>query len=282
MNLSFVFNESGNYKFDTIISVLKKLLSCGAKVSVLEKYKDRFVGLDLEYCSDINTLISKNEVAVVCGGDGTIMHVAKKASEYKVPVFGINYGRLGFMSAIESDNLDHIEDFINGNYKISRRMMLKVKSKNLETYALNDLVLNRNLNSQIVDYKVFSGSEKICSYRADGLIVATPTGSTAYSLAAGGPIIESNMECFLVTPICAHTLSARSVVLSSNMTVNLKYFSKSNDAITITVDGNIWFEDSELGELDIEKSELYAQFVELNSCSFYSNMDTKLINKFAN
>lgn len=264
------------------MSVLKKLLICGAKVSILEEYRDRFVGLDLEYYSDINSLINSSEVVVVCGGDGTIMHMAKKAAIYKVPVFGINYGRLGFMSAIESNNLGRLEDFINGNYKISRRMMLKVKSKNLETYALNDLVLNRNLNSQIADYKVFSGSEKICSYRADGLIVATPTGSTAYSLAAGGPIIESGVDCFLVTPICAHTLSARSIVLSSDMDINLKYSPKNNDGITITIDGNIWFEDNQSGKLDIEKSELYAQFVELNSCSFYSNIDTKLINKFAN
>ena len=282
MKLSFIFNESRNYKFDTILGVLKKFLSYGVKVFVSEEHKDRFNGLNLNFCKDVDALIKNSEIAVVCGGDGTIMHVAKKASKYDVPVFGINYGRLGFLSAVESNNLPGIEEFVNGKYKVSRRMMLKITSKEFETYALNDLVINRNLNSQIVDYKVSSNSEKICSYRADGLIVSTPTGSTAYSLAAGGPIIESNMECFLITPICAHTLSARSIILNSDMHLELEYIPKNNDGITAIVDGGILFQDNQQGLLKVEKSKYYAKFIELESCGFYSNIDTKLVNKFAN
>lgn len=282
MKLSFIFNESGNYNFDTILNVLKKLLSYGVKVFVLEEYKDSFNGLNLNFCKDIDVLIKNSEVAIVCGGDGTIMHMAKKASKYGVPIFGINYGRLGFLSGMECNNLWGIEEFINGKYKVSHRMMLKITSKEFEAYALNDLVLNRNLNSQIVDYKVSSNLEKICSYRADGLIVSTPTGSTAYSLAAGGPIIESDMECFLVTPICAHTLSARSIVLNSGMILELEYAPKNNDGITAIVDGNILFQDNQKGLLRIEKAKYHAKFIELDSCSFYSNIDTKLINKFTN
>ena len=281
MNLSFVFKETVDCSFKTISNILKRFLSYKVKISVLEKYRNEFKDFDLNFCEDINKLIEKSELVVVCGGDGTIMHTAKKASMYGIPVFGVNYGRLGFMSSIESDNLSGIEDFINGRYKISRRMMLKITARNSTVYALNDLVLNRKLDSQIVDYRVFSGSEKICSYRADGLIVSTPTGSTAYSLAAGGPIIESNMRCFLATPICAHTLSARSMVLNSDTPIILKYFPKNGDGVVATVDGNTWFEDDGIGEFVIEKSEFYSQFVELNSHSFYSNMDTKLVNKFA-
>lgn len=282
LKLSFIFNESGNYSFYTIVNILNKFLSYGVEIAVLESHKNKLSGLKLSFYSDINELIKNSEIVVVCGGDGTIMHTAKRASRYEIPVFGINYGRLGFMSSIESDNLSRIEDFVKGKYKISRRIMLKITSKNLETYALNDLVLNRKLDSQIVDYKVLSSSQKICSYRADGLIFSTPTGSTAYSLAAGGPIVESDMDCFLITPICAHTLSARSIILNSNMPVDIRYIPKNKDGITVTVDGNIWFEDNDEGLLNVEKSEFYSQFIELDSCGFYSNMDTKLINKFAN
>ena len=282
MNLSFVFKDSEDYSLEAIINILKKFSDCNAKISVLEKYRSEFKNFNLSFYENIDTLVKNSEMVVVCGGDGTIMHIAKKASRYKIPVFGINYGRLGFMSSVESSNLDGIDELMSGKYKISSRMMLKIKSKYGESYALNDLVVNRKLNSQIVDCKVLSGSEKICFYRADGLIISTPTGSTAYSLSAGGPIIESNMECFLISPVCAHTLSARSIVLNSDMNVKLNYLPKVGSGIVVTIDGNVWFESNEPGILEIEKSELYSQFVELNSCSFYSNIDTKLMNKFFN
>ncbi len=282
MKLSFVFNESGEHSFSATLDILKRFLNYNVEILVLEKYRTRFKELNLTFYENLDDLIKNSEITVVCGGDGTIMHTAKKAARYSVPIFGINYGRLGFMSSIESSNLSGIEEFISGKYNISRKMMLKIISNNFETYALNDLVLNRKLDSQIVDYKVFANSNKICSYRADGLIISTPTGSTAYSLAAGGPIIESNMSCFLITPICAHTLSARSIVLNSDMAIKLEYSPKNNGGVAITVDGNIFLEGNDKAVIRAQKSEYDALFVELNSSSFYSNIDTKLINKFAN
>lgn len=282
MKCSFIFNESKDYSFDTTLDIVKKFLNYGTQISALEKYKNKFENLNLIFYEDLDELIKNSEIAVVCGGDGTIMHIAKIAAKYNVPVFGINYGKTGFMSTIESGNLLGIEEFIYGKYKISRRMMLKVVSNSFETYALNDLVLNRKLDSQIVDYKVFVDSEKICSYSSDGLIISTPTGSTAYSLAAGGPIVESNMNCFLITPICAHTLSARSIVLCSSMPIDLEYLPKSGGGLVATVDGNIFFEDNKNGLIKVKKAEFDALFIELNSSSFYSNIDTKLVNKFVN
>ncbi len=281
MKLAFVFNESKSNSFENAYMIISFFLKRGIKVSALKNYCEKFKGLDLNLFSDIDELLQNNDIAVALGGDGTIMRVAKMASKYNLPVFGINNGRLGFMASAEYNHLEKLSEFIDGKYTISKRMMLRTVQKSREFFALNDVVINRTPDSQIIDCQVERLSQRICTYHADGLIISTPTGSTAYSLAANGPIVQSDMECFLISPICAHSLSARSMILKDDMPINLNYIPKKNSKIIISIDGQVCLEDDKPGVLKIEKSDLCAKFIELDSCSFYSNIDKKLINKIS-
>jgi len=203
--------------------------------------------------------VEKNlDILIILGGDGTLLQVAHKASRYEIPVMGINLGGLGFLTAVSAkERFEALELLLAGKMKVEKRMLLKTrlrgessgaKSSKDYQYALNDVVINKGDIDQVVKLKTWSNQEFITTYRADGLIFSTPTGSTAYNLSSGGPIVQPGMNCILVTPICPFMLESRPVLLAPDVTLITQLEGKA-DNVKVIVDGRFTWnmvEDSQL------------------------------------
>ncbi|MBE5931523.1 MAG: NAD(+)/NADH kinase [Lachnospiraceae bacterium] len=224
------------------------------------------------------------ECAVVLGGDGTLIHVARKLAEKKIPVFGINMGNLGFLTHADSGKAKAALEFlIAGEYCIEERMMLEASVDGQEFgTALNDVVLTRNGFSRIISVGIFVNGKPVCNYRGDGVIVATPTGSTGYNLSAGGPVVAPKTELFLITPICPHSLSARSILLSAEdeLHIVIKEEKKTQDEEAIlTLDGQRAKDLAAEDTIVIRKSDKKAYFIQLDDNSFFDALHRKLGNQ---
>ncbi len=186
----------------------------------------------------LSEVLSGAQLAIVIGGDGSILRVAAHAAPRGIPILGVNMGRLGFMCELEPSELSDIRTVLSGRYALERRMMLRVQTVHggvvsPRGHVLNDAVLGRGHTGRILDLTVTADGVEVGEYRADACIAATPTGSTAYSLAAGGPVIEPAARNIIITPVCAHALYARSFVLAPSRRVT---FSAGADAV-LTLDG---------------------------------------------
>lgn len=239
---------------------------------------DTICSPNYEYVPE-DELYSLADVIITVGGDGTIMRYAKRAALDNKPVLAINAGRMGYLADIEQNELSLISKLIKGEYKTETRMMLDVsvyENGNLmgSYSALNDAVITSGFISRIIDISVAVEKDAI-SYRADGLIVSTPTGSTAYSMSAGGPIIDPSTENICITPICSHSLSAKPILMSANTTLSLKSFSKKRSEIYLTVDGRKVANVKPFSEIKITKSKNVVKFIRLSNRSFYKTMSVK-------
>lgn len=223
------------------------------------------------------------EMLVVLGGDGTLLGAARHIADVRtnIPVFGVNLGSLGFMTEIPLDELyENLEQAIAGKLKIEERIMLAVsvlRSNDCvaQYRVLNDAVINKGALARMMNLTVSVNDSLLTELRADGLIVATPTGSTAYSLAAGGPIIYPTVHCFLVTPICPHTLSNRPIALPDTVTVSVSLTSRSEE-VTLTLDGQIGFPLEPNDIVVIKKSPYKMKFIKHPASNYYEILRTKL------
>lgn len=222
-------------------------------------------------------LFSLCPVVAVLGGDGTIIAAAKKCAPYKNILVGINTGNLGYLSTIESSNLEKAAQLLaSGNIHYDDRYMLCINiysggEKKATYHALNEVVLSRTDVSKLMDITAYSNEKTVCHYRADGIIVATPTGSTAYSLSAGGPVVSPDADAMLLTPICPHMLRARCIVLPPKL---LKI--KSESPSTVSVDGQIFCSLDADDYITVEKSSYSARLVHSEDMSFYDILQKKL------
>ena len=219
------------------------------------------------------------DVIITIGGDGTIIRYAKAAAKYNKPVLGINAGRMGYLANLEQNELELLSKLKHSNYFTERRMMLSVNVvENGQTVgeytALNDAVITSGFISRIIDVSANVAGDSI-SYRADGIIISTPTGSTAYSMSAGGPIIDPLMQSMCITPICSHSLAAKPILMSANSTIKLKAFSKKRTEIFLTVDGRKVCSVKPYTEIYIKKSPEFVQLIRLNNRSFYKTLSYK-------
>ena len=181
---------------------------------------------------------SKVDLVIVLGGDGTLLSIAHLAAQKNVPVLGANLGKLGFLTEVPIDEIYlTLDSFLTGNDKIiSPRRMLKVEAKGKTHYCLNDAVINKGALARMIQFAVRIDNKEIVTSRADGLIISTPTGSTAYSLSAGGPIIQPYVPAIIITPICPHTLSFRPMVVSSKSKINVQLIT-AGEEVSLTLDG---------------------------------------------
>lgn len=233
---------------------------------------------EIEYCSlsDIEACCS---LAIVIGGDGTILSVVRALGGGKLPVLGVNLGTKGFMTALEPEEFELILKAARGEYFVSRRMMIDAKlmrnGKPVFTdRALNDVVIHGY--GDCVNLTAWCNGDKITNFSGDGIILATPTGSTGYSMSAGGPIVEPDAENIILSPICAHVMGMRSFVLSPERTVIVKTEKLHSRRAYLSVDGN-WVMDLENGdELVITKSPEYTIMVNMGLRSFYEIAYDKL------
>jgi NAD+ kinase len=204
------------------------------------------------------------DVLVILGGDGTLLHVADKASKHEIPVIGINLGGLGFLTAVaEDERVEALASLVEGSVSIEERMLIKTRLHKGSAdafqpteyhYALNDVVISKGNIDQIIRLSTWADQEYITTYRADGLIFSTPTGSTAYNLSAGGPIVQPGLPSLLVTPICPFMLESRPVLLAPDVQLVTKLVSKVND-VKVIVDGRLTWEMQENFQLEVKVAE---------------------------
>jgi len=225
---------------------------------LLHKNTARLANLTSEF--DESSLAERCELLVVIGGDGTILRVVQKITSKLPIVFGINIGTLGFLTCLGSNEISRaVECLGKADYALSHRVLLQAvlthsSGDASRLFALNDVVVSRGERSQLVQMRVTLGGIPLTDYNADGLVVATPTGSTAYSLSAGGPILMPDSGGFVITPICPHVLTNRSVVVSDSSVVEIKV-AKPGQTAFVSVDAQSWFPMSGDDSLRLEKSE---------------------------
>lgn len=224
------------------------------------------------------------DMVVVLGGDGTILRAARMAGPKGTPILGVHLGKYGFITEIHPPDVKSaLERVLEGDYRISERLMLSVDLiRNKETVfsasALNDVVVSKGPFARLLNLRTFVDERLIAVYAADGIIVSSPTGSTAYSLSAGGPVVNPNVKVMIITPICPHTLNARSLVVPDNETVQIvgECELDGEDVMMLTVDGQVGCKMECRDKVDIRRAEFCARIVYWNNMSFYDKLQQRL------
>ncbi|MCX7615356.1 MAG: NAD(+)/NADH kinase [Clostridiales bacterium] len=239
-------------------------------------------------CSALNIRVMDNDKAfeaadfmLVVGGDGAMLRFAKEAAQAGIPMLGINMGKLGFMTELEPAELPMIKNVLTGNFTIDRRMMLEVSVIRNGKFvyqddALNDATVSKGDIMRVIDLSIYSDNVHLLTYNGDGVVVCTPTGSTAYSMSAGGPIVEPTSENLTITPICPHVFNAKAFVLSPERTVTIKTGSLENKSAYLSVDGGECFRLYETDLVQIKRSNLETKLLRMHGRSFYQVLSQKL------
>ncbi len=241
-----------------------------------EIYLDRELSAHLE--GSYRPGIEETDFLFVLGGDGTILSAARKYAGCGTKIIGVNLGRMGFLAEIEPEEVPWaLKRITNGKYNVESRMMLQATSESYEEtlIALNDFVLSPRNVPRMVSLELRINGTFAEKYYCDGMIISSPTGSTGYTISAGGPIIAPSVNCILVTPVCAHTLNARSIVLNENDEVEIRVLS-SDFQVFVTSDGQ---HSKRLGcnaSVAIKKSDSFARFVRLKDGNFFELLKVKL------
>ena len=243
------------------------------------------LGEHATYCKkgNLDELLADCDVLMPVGGDGTVLKEKGNALKADRPVIGINAGRIGFLTELELGELEHLDKLVNGEYTISKRMLLEAyidNSTKSDIYiALNDIVLRRYWeNSSILDISVHQNSNLILRQRADGMMFSTPTGSTGYCLSAGGPVVAPEMEAILLTPICAHSTFKCSMVLDSNFVYNAKEDHDHDKwGFSVDVDGRKIADIKKGEQVIVRKSDKQIKLINLGIRDFFRNFNEKLV-----
>ncbi len=247
-----------NEKIESSVSVMLELKKVLADNAI---FADSF---------DIDNLKSGYDFVFVIGGDGTILKAARFYAKTATPIFGINLGRLGYLSQSSKENIKvSVEKILNGEYRIETRIMLQSGDK----IALNDFVVKGTTTGRTSRFSLKINGKLVCDYLADGIIVTTPTGSTAYGLSAGGPVISPKLNAFVIVPICPHTLTARPIVIPDNEIITI-CSDKDLTNYVVSTDGQEFYEFAK--EIEIKKSEYPAYLALLDGVEFYSILRNKL------
>jgi len=225
---------------------------------------------------------SRADMVVVLGGDGTLISTARTIGERDIPILGVNLGSLGFLTEIALDELyPALEKCLKGDFRVSERLMLHsvVIREGKETAShlvLNDVVINKGALARIVDLKTKVNSLDLTTFKADGLIISTPTGSTGYSLSAGGPIVNPSMNCIVITPICPHTLTNRPLVIDDGSVVEVTVNSLDDEDIYLTLDGQVGLELKSGDTIRVRRSSHTAKLVMSKERNYFAVLRTKL------
>jgi len=281
LKLGIVYSKEGKEVIQDVNLLLEELYFLDVEVFVLEELEGKALFKNLKFFSSFESIIEESDFVISFGGDGTIIKFAKVAARFDKPILGINIGYLGFLASLERSQISEIRDILKGNFKTLSRMILEVNGlPSSDLLALNDVVISREIGSHISSYSVFQGSSRVCHHNADGIILSSPSGSTAYSFSAGGPIIDPNLNCIAITPICPHSLNSRSFIVSAEEALEIEYFPKKGSRVHVFIDGKPCFSSEERGRILINRSKLRAKFINLPSTDFYKTIDKKLMGKF--
>ena len=224
-------------------------------------------------------VIEKSDALVVCGGDGSILSVARCAAVYGVPVLGVNFGQLGFLSEVEAGELSEaIERLLSGDYAIERRLMIRAQWNDQEVTALNDIVVRRESSLAVVRGDVHVDGLMLDHYVADGILVSTPTGASAYALACGGPIVHPQLKCLSVMAICPHSLRARPAMLGPDQVITVDIAQRSLPAM-ICADGQDLISMATNEPVVISRAPFDAQLIRFSNRDFFSMVHAKLVDR---
>ena len=271
-----------------------KNLSCAAQAKeILEK-----AGIDTVVClafdvdkdfalpktvdlKELNRELKNSDMLVCFGGDGTLLHASKAATYHGVPVLGVNIGTMGFMAELEVSEIGQLANLARQDYRLEERMMLSVSVLRdsvevLHENALNDAVITKGAVARVIQMDIYCDGIEAISFSGDGVIVCTPTGSTAYSMSAGGPIVEPVAENIVVTPVCAHTMLSRPIVTSGSRTIDVRIGRIGRKNAFLSVDGGRAFRLNTGDTIRIQRSRYTTKLVRLSNKSFFEILNKKL------
>lgn len=275
-------NPYRDKNFQTVREAMQILMDSGVEVRLCLPFEvDRNYDLpkDLKFHRLDRELIDA-DLLICFGGDGTILHMAKTATRHGIPILGVNIGTMGFMAELESSELQELKRLATGDFSIDERMMLDVtvlRDRDIifHDICLNDAVITKGAVARIVHLSVCCDGTQTMECSGDGVIVATPTGSTAYSLSAGGPIVEPDAHCILVTPICSHDVGSRCIVTSEKREITVALTRNARRNAYLSVDGGKALR-MNLGDVaTIRKSKLTTKLIRLKSRSFFDVVNMK-------
>lgn len=283
MVISVFPNLNNNGVSELAFDVIKILTDGGADVYVQNEYKPIFKSTKAKF-ENFDKTMSLCDCAIAIGGDGTTLNIAKKAAFLNKSALGINAGRLGFMSGIERDELSLLTKLINKEYIIDERAMLKATiEKDGEVlsshHCLNDIVVSRGNFARLIDVTITCDGRSVSNMRSDGVIISTPTGSTAYSMAAGGPVVSPEADCIIETPICPHSLMDRSIIFSADKELIVTANNDQNNSPIMTVDGQEAVNLTPGCQIHIKKSDITTKLIKLKPENFYEVLNKKIIER---
>ncbi|MGI9076831.1 MAG: NAD(+)/NADH kinase [Gemmatimonadaceae bacterium] len=267
----------GNPSYEGLEDVIVRLRSCAPELAMSLEFEDGFAadagGATLTPSSDLDLLLT-------LGGDGTMLRGARFLEGRRVPVLGINLGRLGFLTCCGGDELeDALRRFTNSDYTVEQRMVLDVRQTHsrhgARWRALNDVVLHKGGFARVLNLRVYVNAELIAAFASDGMIISTPTGSTAYSLSAGGPIVVPTLESIVLTPISPHTLAIRPVVLPPDQVVEVRA-EDGPEELLVTIDGQVGTSLPSGDALVVRRADTPVDIVRFSDTSFFERMRRKL------
>lgn len=264
------------------------LLSRGKECIIQEERQNEEIagdlGVNFKY-TDVTKIPEDTDCILALGGDGTLLQAARDTVERKIPLLGINLGTLGYLAEIDRQNIHQaLECLIGQKYEVKDRMMLEgtayhQNKKLMEDIALNDIVIGRVGRLRILNLRIFLNGAYLTSYSADGIIVSTPTGSTGYSLSAGGPIIDPEANLIAITPIAAHTLNARTIILPDDVEITIEIGNRKgtfHDEAEATFDGDTSVKLNSFDKIVIRKSKKITRMVKINQISFVEVLRNKM------
>lgn len=281
-----IFGKELNHKFKSDIEfLLSYLKENGVSIQIhkryLQKLEEEFQ-LDLSHVIPFSSAHNKNrkpDLLISIGGDGTFLDSTLMLKGADIPIMGINTGRLGFLARVSSEDIkDSIDKWLAGDFKIENRSLLEICTENnlfgKKNFALNEVTIHKNDNASMIVIHTYVNGEFLNSYWADGLIISTPTGSTAYSLSVGGPIVAPGSENFIISPVAPHNLNVRPVVISDNSEITLKIEGRTDKSL-VSLDSRVQRINSSI-EIKVRKAQFSVSLIQFPTQTFFKTLRHKL------
>ena len=267
-NAIIIPNKSKDIGLEVTSRVVKKLSEIGIKPYVNSELR---VELPSAYYYDEVPLC---DLVIVVGGDGSVIDASRYATRLDVPMLCVNLGKVGYLSEIEPDRLDMLSLLATGEYTVKEKMLLEIKGEGEERYAVNDVVLSHESYLGIADIGLEDSAGNAIKYRADGIILSTPQGSTAYSFSAGGPVVAHNVDCIIATPVCAHSFFNRSVIFSADDEIKLTNI--CNDDLNFSIDGRFYKALKSGESATVKRADKSLKMISFSANSMFSNLFGKM------
>ncbi len=285
LKIALITNFNIAEKANAAMAVANRLLGKDCEILIAAFHREKLMKMhksrkEFRYLP-IESVYAEANMLIVLGGDGTILEASRRAAVRGTPILGINLGRLGYMAELEPSELDLLDRLFTGEYELEERSMLRVEllaGGELKSfcYALNDAVISNGSVSRMIELELSEGGNPVTTYRADGLIVATPTGSTANSMSAGGALVDPRVPCVCVTPICPHSFIARPMIFSDDAVLEVRNICAREKMLYLTVDGRMNFELYRNQVVRVTKANIKTHLIRLKSYGFYRKLRQKM------